>query len=154
MKEQPQVSVVIATYNRLAQLARPLESMLDQETDEIAFEVMVVATNATDATRGLVNSFLERGYANLRYLFPIARIPFVSSPQTRLFAGTHSSALVGEIGGFVGSALRRRESLSLLPRDPDSARDQLCVQIEPSEGLEATEVALGRDAALSCDVCP
>lgn len=69
MSEQFDVSVIIATYNRSDMLAGALESVLAQEACGLRYEVIVVDNNSPDNTREVVESFIARGAANLRYLF-------------------------------------------------------------------------------------
>ena len=69
MRDEWDVSVNICTYNRCDQLERSLESLLDQEADGVRYEIIVVDNNSTDGTPSLVESFVRRGHANLRYLF-------------------------------------------------------------------------------------
>jgi glycosyltransferase involved in cell wall biosynthesis len=68
MMQAVEVSVVICTYNRCDMLARALESVLAQETSSPPYEVIVVDNNSSDRTRQVVDAFLARGHANLRYL--------------------------------------------------------------------------------------
>jgi glycosyltransferase involved in cell wall biosynthesis len=63
------VSVIISTYNRCAVLPGALECVLAQKSDGVRYEVIVVDNNSTDETRQVVESFIERGYAHLRYVF-------------------------------------------------------------------------------------
>lgn len=69
MSEPLDISVIIATYNRSDMLRSALESVLAQETDGIRYEVIVVDNNSPDNTREVVESLIEGGAANLRYLF-------------------------------------------------------------------------------------
>lgn len=68
MGERIDVSVIISTYNRCHLLPSALESVLAQEGG-VRYEVIVVDNNSTDETRKVVESFIERGTANLRYIF-------------------------------------------------------------------------------------
>jgi glycosyltransferase involved in cell wall biosynthesis len=65
----PDVSVVISTYNRCSLLPLALESLLQQKTPGFSYEVVVVDNNSTDDTRGIIQSFEERSDGKLRYLF-------------------------------------------------------------------------------------
>jgi glucosyl-dolichyl phosphate glucuronosyltransferase len=68
MKE-PEVSVVVATYNRCEILPGTLESLINQEGD-IAYEVIVVDNNSTDDTRNVIEKLRARAdYDKLTYLF-------------------------------------------------------------------------------------
>lgn len=69
MSQQFDVSVIISTYNRCGLLSEALESVLAQTTGSVRYEVIVVDNNSTDRTRQVVESLIERGNANLRYVF-------------------------------------------------------------------------------------
>src|SRR5438105_3335543 len=69
MPQSPDISVVISTYNRCGWLSGALESVLAQETGGARYEVIVVDNNSTDQTREVVEAFMARGQANLRYVF-------------------------------------------------------------------------------------
>ena len=62
------VSVVLSTYNRGAQLSKALEKLLRQETQGIDYEIIVVDNNCTDDTKKLVHSYIERD-PHFRYIF-------------------------------------------------------------------------------------
>jgi glycosyltransferase involved in cell wall biosynthesis len=64
------VTVTICSYNRCAMLRHALEGVLSQDVqDGLRYEVIVVDNNSTDATPQVVESFIARGYDNLRYVF-------------------------------------------------------------------------------------
>ena len=64
------VSVNVCTYNRHRQLQEALESIVRNQTgDGVQYEVVVVDNNSTDQTRQVVQSFIESGHSNVRYLF-------------------------------------------------------------------------------------
>ena len=68
MKE-PEVSVVVATYNRFEILPGTLESLINQE-GETAYEVIVVDNNSTDDTRNVFDKLRAKpGYDKLTYYF-------------------------------------------------------------------------------------
>lgn len=68
MKE-PEVSVVVATYNRCEILPGTLDSLINQE-GETAYEVIVVDNNSTDDTRNVIDKLrAQPGYEKLTYLF-------------------------------------------------------------------------------------
>lgn len=69
MTDRVDVSVVISTYNGGAILPRALDSVLGQDADDIAYEVIVVDNNSHDNTRAVVDSYLSRGSPGLRYVF-------------------------------------------------------------------------------------
>lgn len=64
------ITVLVCTYNRAADLRDLLETALVQETDgTFTYEVLVVDNNSSDDTREVVKDFINRGHSNLRYLF-------------------------------------------------------------------------------------
>jgi glycosyltransferase involved in cell wall biosynthesis len=62
------VSVVVPTHNRQGLLAKTLESLLDQRTGAVRYEVLVVDNNSKDDTRAVVETFVRR-WPHLRYFF-------------------------------------------------------------------------------------
>ncbi len=69
MNEQLDISVILCTYNRCSMLPQALESILTQNKSDVRYEVVVVDNNSQDETRAVVESFIERGHLNLRYIF-------------------------------------------------------------------------------------
>jgi glycosyltransferase involved in cell wall biosynthesis len=69
MSEQFDISVIISTYNRCDMLPAAIESVLAQDASGINYEVIIVDNNSTDKTREVVESFITRGHANVRYVF-------------------------------------------------------------------------------------
>ena len=66
---EPEVSVVVATYNRCEILPGTLDSLMNQEGD-IVYEVIVVDNNSTDDTRNVIDKLRTKpGYEKLTYLF-------------------------------------------------------------------------------------
>jgi glycosyltransferase involved in cell wall biosynthesis len=63
------VSVVISTYNRCSLLARALESLQQQDTTDVSYEILVVDNNSTDETRSITQSFVDQNPERLRYVF-------------------------------------------------------------------------------------
>jgi glycosyltransferase involved in cell wall biosynthesis len=64
------LTVLVCTYNRCADLRELLESVIAQETrGAFTYEVLVVDNNSNDDTRGVVESFIAAGQGNFRYLF-------------------------------------------------------------------------------------
>src|SRR5437868_2820389 len=67
---RPDVSVVIATYNRCDELRGAIESFVNQELRDTTFELIVVDNNSTDETRQTVARFRDEfGHGNLVYCF-------------------------------------------------------------------------------------
>jgi glycosyltransferase involved in cell wall biosynthesis len=63
----PDISVIIATYNRAQDLARTLEGMARAENGGFVVEFVVVDNGSTDQTKLVVDSFSER--IPIRYFF-------------------------------------------------------------------------------------
>jgi len=64
---EPEVSVVVATYNRCDVLPGALASLMNQEGD-IDYEVIVVDNNSTDDTRNVIEKLrAQPGYEKLTY---------------------------------------------------------------------------------------
>ena len=59
------ISVVIPTYNRAAQLRPVLESLISQDAGDVRYEVIVVDNNSTDDTRGVVTDMISRATPGL-----------------------------------------------------------------------------------------
>jgi glycosyltransferase involved in cell wall biosynthesis len=72
----PLVSVVICTHNRAESLARSIDSVVDQSSDD-PFEVIVVDNGSTDATESVVRRFSDCSF--LRY----AREPVLGLSRAR-----------------------------------------------------------------------
>jgi glycosyltransferase involved in cell wall biosynthesis len=53
----PDVSVIVATYNRCKILRGTLQSLMNQESAGVQYEVIVVDNNSTDDTRKTVEEF-------------------------------------------------------------------------------------------------
>src|SRR4051794_6011009 len=68
-RSAPEVSVVVATYNRCEILPGTLESLINQEGGT-AYELIVVDNNSTDDTRNVIAKLSEQpGYQKLTYHF-------------------------------------------------------------------------------------
>jgi glycosyltransferase involved in cell wall biosynthesis len=66
---EPEISVVVATYNRGEILPGTLESLINQEGDT-PYEVIVVDNNSTDNTRNVIEKLSTKpGFEKLTYLF-------------------------------------------------------------------------------------
>jgi len=63
------LSVVISTYNGATRLPDALNSVLNQDADDLSYDVIVVDNNSRDATRAVIESFVARGFNQLRYVF-------------------------------------------------------------------------------------
>ncbi len=69
MAKEFEITVIISTYNRSEMLAGAIESVLEQESEGVRYEVIVVDNNSSDRTREVVEGYVERGQENLRYVF-------------------------------------------------------------------------------------
>jgi glycosyltransferase involved in cell wall biosynthesis len=69
MLQTPDLSVVIPTYNRPADLELVIDALMRQETDGVSYEVIIVDNNSREDTRDAVNRALARGTpVPLRYI--------------------------------------------------------------------------------------
>lgn len=66
-KNDLDISVLIATYNRAEILRQTLESMAGLERDGLSVEFVVVDNNSSDDTKEVIESFIDR--LPIRYLF-------------------------------------------------------------------------------------
>lgn len=64
----PELTVVVSTYNRADRLPRALEALLEQ-TDDVPYEIIVVDNNSTDSTGYVVNAIAASARGRLRYAF-------------------------------------------------------------------------------------
>jgi len=67
MSNEPEVSVVIPTYNRSALLRSTVDSVLNQDT-QTTFEVVVIDNNSSDDTKDVVASLIETYPGKVRYV--------------------------------------------------------------------------------------
>lgn len=67
-------TVVVPTYNRKDKLRQCIESLLLQDYPRTQYEIIIVDDGSSDATKGLVESFLN-GNSNLRFLSQLHRGP-------------------------------------------------------------------------------
>jgi len=66
----PTIAVVVPTYNRGAGLSTVIDRVLDQATDGITYEVVVVDNNSRDDTRAIVERAIAGDVSGrLRYVF-------------------------------------------------------------------------------------
>ena len=64
------ITVILCTYNRCANLAKALNSLaLSNLPDSVEWEVLVVDNNSADRTRHVVGEFCDRYAGRFRYLF-------------------------------------------------------------------------------------
>ena len=66
----PDVSVVVPTYNRSAQLRGLLAALLEQDAGDVTYEVIVIDNNSSDDTRAVVeHAIAGDASARLQYVF-------------------------------------------------------------------------------------
>ena len=65
----PLISVVVCTYNRADLVRQALQSLREQTADPATFEVIVVDNVSTDRTAAVVHALIERGWAQLSYVY-------------------------------------------------------------------------------------
>jgi glucosyl-dolichyl phosphate glucuronosyltransferase len=63
-----EISVVMSTYNRCDLLDQDIEALLNQKTDGVEYEVILVDNNSTDNTARKIASYAQRD-SRLRYVF-------------------------------------------------------------------------------------
>jgi len=63
------VSIIIPTYNRAPLLGITLNSFIDLNYPKDHYEIIVADNNSTDNTKNIVDAFIQKGYANIRYFF-------------------------------------------------------------------------------------
>lgn len=68
MSSEPEVSVVVPTYNRSALLRSTVNSVLNQDT-QVPFDVVVIDNNSSDDTRDVVQSLMESHPGRVHYVF-------------------------------------------------------------------------------------
>ena len=65
----PDISVVLPTYNREADLLRALNSVLAQRAPGCSLEIIVVDNNSSDGTRAAIERVIAGGASHVRYVF-------------------------------------------------------------------------------------
>jgi glucosyl-dolichyl phosphate glucuronosyltransferase len=68
MDSQPDVSIVIPTYNRSKLLRNAIRSVLRQDNRAITFEIIVVDNNSRDDTGAVVRSLMGEAVGKLQYV--------------------------------------------------------------------------------------
>lgn len=61
-------SVIVPTFNRADEIRELLDSLLCQNLHSQHFEVIIVDDGSTDSTNDVIQSFIENGKLNIRYL--------------------------------------------------------------------------------------
>ena len=67
MSTEPEVSVVVPTYNRSALLRNTVDSVLKQDT-QTTFEVIVIDNNSSDDTKDVVDSLIQKHPGKVHYV--------------------------------------------------------------------------------------
>ncbi len=65
----PTISVIICSSNRAESLRNVLDSLTEQKASGDLYEIIVVDNNSTDSTKPVVESYINKIRANLRYCF-------------------------------------------------------------------------------------
>ena len=81
MERMPELSVVVATYNRADTLRETLAHLMAQSLDAQRFEVIVVDDGSTDDTRSVVEAAQQHFRSDLRYLHHANRGPGYTQNQ-------------------------------------------------------------------------
>jgi glycosyltransferase involved in cell wall biosynthesis len=121
MTQHIDITAVMSTYNRCDSLPTAMESVLNQETGGVSYELIVVDNNSNDATRQVVESFISRGHTNLRYVF---------EPKQGLSHGRNAGIenARGAIVAFVDDDVRaERDWIANIKRAFDTYADVECV---------------------------
>jgi len=71
------ISVIIATYNRMELLPRTLPALIGQVAEEMEYEVLFVDDGSTDRSREIIESEARRNPGRIRYL----NVPHTGSPS-------------------------------------------------------------------------
>ena len=58
--DNPDISVVVATYNRADSLGKSLRALCEQEMDSLSWQLIVADNNSSDDTRSVCESFEDR----------------------------------------------------------------------------------------------
>jgi len=69
----PEISIIVCTYNRSEMLRLALKSLANQKMPSISFEVVVVDNASTDATKEVVNDFVADSRADVIYYYEPAQ---------------------------------------------------------------------------------
>lgn len=65
----PEISIVVATYNRAGEIGTALDRLLALRPDSPSHEIVVVDNNSRDETRAVVERYVARHPDKVRYLF-------------------------------------------------------------------------------------
>ena len=63
------ISVILSTFNRADLLPGAIDAFLQQETQGVTFEVILVDNNSTDNTRGVVSNYVRSHPGLIKYIF-------------------------------------------------------------------------------------
>ncbi len=100
---QPEITVVICTYNRASQLEKGLEAWANQSADTTSFEILVVDNGSTDATPDVYKKISGR-YPSVQWRYvstPIPSLPKarnlgISEAKGKIIAFVDDDAIAGE----------------------------------------------------------
>ena len=98
----PEVSVIIATYNRAQSLWQTLTSLMVQKGMDCSYEILVVDNHSMDDTRAVAESFQKKNPQLIRYVFEprqgvaYARNAGVANAQGRILAFVDDDVVVSD----------------------------------------------------------
>src|ERR1700675_4974752 len=69
MTNEPELSVVMPSYNRAETIRETLRHLAEQELDPATYEVIVVVDGSTDNTRAVLDEWVSRAPYRLRCLY-------------------------------------------------------------------------------------
>jgi glycosyltransferase involved in cell wall biosynthesis len=69
MSSNPEITVVVSTYNRGEMLRATLESLVGQDSRGVSYEVIVVDNNSKDETSRVIKEFIASSPVEMKYVF-------------------------------------------------------------------------------------
>ena len=78
---QPEISVVILSYNHQEYIERAVESVLSQKID-VQYEIIIGEDNSTDNTKGVLENYEHLPQVNLYYTYDNSRKIFIDNRMT------------------------------------------------------------------------
>jgi len=118
---QPEISVIIPTYNRSELVRDAVLSVLRQDAREIVFEIIVVDNNSSDDTEAVIKSLIAGNEGNLQYVVErqqgnaYARNAGIAKAQGSLIAFIDDDVVVeGNWLGLLNATFQGRGDLSFV----------------------------------------
>jgi glycosyltransferase involved in cell wall biosynthesis len=106
MSKSPELSVVLATYNRADTLEQTIQHLIDQSIPPETYEVLVVDDGSEDSTREVVERARQRARFHLQYLCHPNRGPGYSQNRGILAARGEIVVLIADDIFLTPGALR------------------------------------------------